>query len=116
MKNFLKGIDFCSRVSSQSRRVIDWKENGRFYIREHRENATGRYLRCSVSDVDGKRHKLFFPEGKGLINGWNLLIEKLCALGLQGCLELPKPHRETKAQRGAEFHREGFSHGASFAE
>ena len=31
LKNFLKGIDFCSRVLSQSRRVFDWKENGRFY-------------------------------------------------------------------------------------
>ena len=68
-----------------------------------------------VSDVDEKRHKLFFPEGKGLINGWNLLIEKLRALGLQGCSELPKPHWETKAQWGAEFHMEGFSHEASFA-
>ena len=46
------------------------------------ENAAGRYLMCSVSDMDGKRYKIFFPEGKGLINGWNLLIEKLRALGL----------------------------------
>ena len=55
LKNFLKGIDFCSRVSSQSRRVFDWKDNGRFYKLERRENAAGRYIMCSVSDVDGKR-------------------------------------------------------------
>ena len=58
----------------------------------------------------------FLFEGKVLINGWNLLIEKLRALGLQGCSELPKPHWETKAHRGAEFQREGFSHEVSFAE
>ena len=69
LKNFLKGFDSCSRVSSQSRRVFDWKENGRFYRLERRENAARRYLLCSVLDVDGKRHKLFFPEGKSLING-----------------------------------------------
>ena len=62
------------------------------------------------------KDKLFFLEGKGLINGWNLLIEKLRALGLQSCSELLKPHQETKAHRGVEFHREGFSHGISFAE
>ena len=28
LKNLLKGIDFYSRVSSQSRNVFDWKENG----------------------------------------------------------------------------------------
>ena len=35
------------------------KENGRFII-------------WSVADVDGKRHRLFFPEGNGRINGWTL--------------------------------------------
>ena len=29
---------------------------------------------------------------------------------------MPKPRWETKAYRGVEFHREGFSHEASFAE
>ena len=64
LKNLLKGIDFCCRVSSQSRRVFDWKKNGRFYRLEHKENAAGRYLMCSLSDMDGKSYKLFFLKEK----------------------------------------------------
>ena len=44
---------------------------------DSKENAAGRFIQCSVADEDGKRHRLFFPEGDGLINGWSLLGEAL---------------------------------------
>ena len=30
-----------------------------------------------VRDGEGKKHCIFFPAGKGLVNGWSILIEKL---------------------------------------
>ena len=58
--------------------------------------SVGRMLQgdtiCVRSRMWMGKDKLFFLEGKGLINGWNLLIAKLRALGLQGCSELLKPH------------------------
>ena len=47
---------------------------------------------CSTIDVEGKRHMLFFPEGRGLFKGWALLAEKIRGLGI-------KPHQEAKAVR-----------------
>ena len=46
-----------------------------------RKNEHGRFLLCSVTDLDGKRHRLFFPEGNGLLNGWIMLENALQATG-----------------------------------
>ena len=46
-----------------------------------RKNERGRFLICSVIDLDGKRHSLLFPEGDELVNGWNMLekaLQELC--------------------------------------
>ena len=40
----------------------------------------GRFILSSVRDEEGKRYRLIFPEGKGLVKGWLLLAEK----GTQG--------------------------------
>ena len=48
---------------------------------ELRKNDGGRFILCSVADLDGRWHRLSFPEGKGLINGWSMLEEALLALG-----------------------------------
>ena len=42
------------------------------------------FLLCSVTDGDGKRYRLFIPKGKGLVEGWELLAEKLKGLGVNG--------------------------------
>ena len=60
---------------------LGWCENGRRYSLEMRKNDHGRFLLCSVSDLDEKRHRLLFPEGNGLINGWTMLEEALQAMG-----------------------------------
>ena len=46
-------------------------------------NGPGRFILCLVRDGEGKRHRLIFPEGKGLVKGWLLLEEKLHALGIK---------------------------------
>ena len=38
---------------------------------------------CSVTNGDGKRHKIFIPKGWGFIKGWDLLITKLRELGIK---------------------------------
>ena len=56
---------------------MEWWENGRRYRLESKKNAVGRFIQCSVADEEGKRHRLFFPEGGGLVSGWTLLGEAL---------------------------------------
>ena len=48
---------------------------------ELRKNEGGRFILCSVADLDGKWHGLSFPEGDGLVNGWIVLVEALLAMG-----------------------------------
>ena len=62
---------------------MEWWENGRRYSLELKENAVGRFILCSVADEDGKRHRLFFPEGDSLVNGWTLLGEALQDMGFK---------------------------------
>ena len=47
---------------------------------------------CSVVDLDGRWHRLSFPEGKGLLNGWSMLEEALLAMGtMENSGEMSKP-------------------------
>ena len=62
---------------------MEWWENGRRYSLDLKENAAWRFILCSVADEDGKRHRLFFPEGGGLVNGWTLLGEALQDMGFK---------------------------------
>ena len=84
LRNLLPGVETFCKEDSKIKRVFDWKENGRSYSVENMENEAGSFILCSVTDGDGKRHRLFFPEERGLIKGWTLLVEKLKSLGLKG--------------------------------
>ena len=44
---------------------------------EYKENDVGRFLLCLVTDANGKRHRLFFPEENGMLNGWTVLAKAL---------------------------------------
>ena len=81
-----------------------------------KENDVGCFILCLVTDVDGKMHRLFFPEGRGLINGWTLLAEVLQGLGVKGNTEEKRKPCETKSQRKEEFFRGGLSKDISFVE
>ena len=49
---------------------------------ELRLNEAGRFLLCSVCDIESKRYCVIFPEGRGLLGGWNILVENLHDLGV----------------------------------
>ena len=64
--NLLKNVEECRNASTQvSSRSLVWRENRRFFRLECKENKDGRFLLCSAKDVEGKKHRLFFPEGMG---------------------------------------------------
>ena len=95
MKKLLEGVEECCRVSVPARRPLEWWENGRYFRLERKENNAGRFILCSVNDAEGKTHKLVFPEGRGFLNGWNMLIEKIRGLGFKA-LQENKPMRNVK--------------------
>ena len=92
MNKLLSGVEECCKVFVSARRPFEWKENDRYYRLESKENSAGRFLLCSVTDVEGKRHRLVFPEGRGILNGWTLLVEKIRGLGFKTVQEC-KPMR-----------------------
>ena len=72
----------CFRLeANKNNEGLGWYESGRRYSLEMRKNEHGRFLLCSVTYLDEKKHRLLFPEGNGLINGWTMLEEALKALG-----------------------------------
>ena len=79
----LKGVESFRREAGKISEGMEWWENGRRYSLELKENDVGRFILCSVADEDGKRHRLFFPEGDGLVNGWTLLGEALQDMGFK---------------------------------
>ena len=49
---------------------------------ERRVNGAGRFVLCSIVDLEAKRFCLVFIEGMGLLGGSAILAEKLQALGV----------------------------------
>ena len=96
MEKLLKGVEECCRTFDSASRTLVWRENGRNFRLESKVNNAGRFLLCSVTDGEGKRHWLVFPEGRGLIKGWCLLAEKIRGLGF-------KPPVENIARRTVTF-------------
>ena len=80
-KILLKSVVSFRVDADKNNEGLGWCENGRRYSLEMRKNEHGRFLLCSVTDLDGKRHRLFFPEGNGLLNGWTMLENALQAMG-----------------------------------
>nr|CAN79711.1 hypothetical protein VITISV_009623 [Vitis vinifera] len=82
LRKLLEGFEECCREEKKGRLVKVWEEEGRKFRLERRVNGAGRYVLCSVVDVEAKRFCLVFPEGKDVIGGWAILVEKLRALGI----------------------------------
>ena len=51
---------------------------------EIQRNDVGKFLSCSITDGEGKKHRIFISEVRGLIKGWVLLADKLRELGFKG--------------------------------
>ena len=85
------------RFLPPTRRSFVWRENRRFFKLECRENNARRFFLCFAIDAEGKKHRLFFPEGRGFLNGWVLLAGKIRGLSLKSSQE-KKPMRNTIAE------------------
>ena len=78
VKILIKGME--TYASGEVGRIgggLEWKENERRYSLKLRKNERGRFILCSVVDLDGIWYGLSFPEGNGLRNGWSQLAEAL---------------------------------------
>ena len=82
-KTFLKSVVELRTEADKKFKGLGWCENGRRYSLEMRKNHYGRFLLCSVIDLDGRRHRLIFPEGNGLLNGWTMLEGALQEMGFK---------------------------------
>ena len=82
LRSLLGGVEACCKEEKFRKVIKTWVEEMRKFILELRANEAGRYIICSVRDMEAKRFSLVFPEGRGLIGGWVLLAEKLCSLGI----------------------------------
>ena len=91
LRKLLECFEECCREEKKGRLVKVWEEEGRKFRLERRVNGAGRYVLCSVVDVEAKRFCLVFPEGKGMIGGWVILVEKLRAFGIV-------THKEAKSE------------------
>ena len=78
----LEGVEAWCRGGSNLRHLKVWEEGGRKFRLDCRSNVAGRFLLCSVRDLEAKKFCLVFPEGNGLVGGWFLLSKKLRALGV----------------------------------
>ena len=79
----IKAVESFRREVGRFSEGVKWWENGRRYSLELKENVAGRFIQCLVADEDGKRHRLLFPEGDGMVNGWTLLGEALRDMGFK---------------------------------
>ncbi|RVW20304.1 Transposon TX1 uncharacterized 149 kDa protein [Vitis vinifera] len=82
LSSLLVGVESCCRDRDDSNWSLAWEEEGRKYRLERRTNEAGRFILCSVRDLEAKRFCLIFPEGKRLSGGWNTLDEKLREVGV----------------------------------
>lgn len=76
----LDGVEECCREERARRFVKSWEDEGRKFKLERHVNEAGKFVLCSVIDLEAKRFCLVFPEGKGFIGGWATLAEKLRSL------------------------------------
>ena len=83
----LEGVEAYCRGESTKRFVKSWEDGGRKFKLVRRANEVNRFLWCSVVDVEAKKYYLVFPKEKGILEGWALLAEKLCSLGVLICNE-----------------------------
>ncbi|KAL6345756.1 hypothetical protein AAG906_017501 [Vitis piasezkii] len=82
LSSLLAGVETCCRGRDDRSWSLVWEEEGRKYRLERRSNEAGRFLLCSIRDLEAKRFCLIFPEGKGLSGGWNILAKKLREVGV----------------------------------
>ena len=82
---------------------------------ELKKNDAGHFLICSVVDANGKRHRLFFPEGNGLLNGWTLVVKALQDMGTKVRRGEKRKPDKTNLHSKVKIHKDGQINDQSFA-
>ena len=112
----LEGAETLRRETDKKSRGLEWRETGSRYSLELKKNDARRFLICLVVDADGKRHRLIFPEGNGLINGWTLVVEALQDMGTKVRRGEKRKPNETNLHIKVEIYKDGQTNDQSFAE
>ena len=112
----LKGVESFRNEPGKNSRGMEWKENGRRYSPELRKNDGGRFILCSVVDLEGKRHQLCFPKGNGLINWWTLLEEAIQIMGTKENRGEKRKPAQTTLLGKAEIYKRDQTKDQSFTE
>ncbi|RVW37272.1 hypothetical protein CK203_088147 [Vitis vinifera] len=103
LRCLLDGVEVCCREVNNSVWATGWEEGNRKYRLERRSNGAGRFIFCSVRNIDSKKYSIIVPEGKGQSFGWNSLAERLRALGVipSSGLQGPKGSKDLLRSKGA---------------
>ena len=102
LRCLLDGVEACCREVNNSVWATGWEEGNRKYRLERRSNGAGRFIFCSVRNIDSKKYSIIVPERKGQSFGWNSLAERLRALGVipSGGLQGPKGSEDLLRAKG----------------
>ncbi|RVW68018.1 hypothetical protein CK203_064833 [Vitis vinifera] len=102
LRCLLDGVEVCCREVNNSVWATGWEEGNRKYRLERRSNGAGRFIFCSVRNIDSKKYSIIVPEGKGQSFGWNSLAERLRALGVipSSGLQGPKGSKDLLRSKG----------------
>ena len=61
VKILTKGVESFRRGAGRNSEGLEWRENERRYCLKLRKNEGGRFILCSVADLDGRWYGLSFP-------------------------------------------------------
>ena len=102
LRCLLDGVEACCREVYNSVWASGWEEGNRKYRLEHRLNGAGRFIFCSVRDIDSKKYSIIVPDGKEQSFGWNSLAERPRDLGVTplGGLQGPKGSEDLLRAKG----------------
>ena len=103
LRCLLDGVEACCREVNNSVWASGREEGNRKYRLERCSNGVGRFIFCSVRDIESKKYNIIVPEGKGQSFGWNSLAERLRDLGVTplGGLQGPKGSKDLLRAKGA---------------
>ena len=58
VKFLTKGVESIRRGAGRNSEGLEWRENDRRYCLKLRKKEGGRFILCSIADLDGKWHGL----------------------------------------------------------
>ena len=82
LRCLLEGVEVCCREERLGKVVKNWENERKRFRLKKCANEAGRYILCYGRNLEAKRFCLAFSEGRRILGGWVLLVDKLCSLGI----------------------------------